>query len=222
MQQAIAVSENTELLLKGKRESDFRIDIIYSLMYDDDMGGIHPNRTIKMMDGDDLNSETSCILRKAGVLDTIRYFKTPESEIKSAIEQNIQSLVKLKENGQGMQGLPPIKDVYLFVYVVDPATENIKVNSYKNPNSQDIGDILRTDKQIIMCGFIVTYPTLFPGQKLPEGYPEEVYEWSFLSPLIESSLPEYKRMSAKFEAEELSKMFFIDFTDSNEYKQLNN
>lgn len=187
-------------------------------MYDNDMGGIHPNRTIKMTDTD--GSETSCTLRKAGLLDTIRYFKTPESEIKKAIEQNIQSLQKLKENGQGMQGLPPIKDVYLFIYVIDDETEDIKVNSYKNPNSQDIGDILRTDKRIIMCGFIVTYPTIFPGQTLPEGYPEEVYEWSFLSPLIEASLPEYKRMSARFEAEELSKMFFIDFTDSDEYKQL--
>lgn len=220
MQEAIAVNDLTELLLKGRRDDDFRIDIIYSLMYDNDMGGIHKNRTITMA-GEDGN-EVSCVLRKAGYLDTLRYYKTPGAGIKSAIEQNIQSLQKLKENGQGMGNLPPIKDVYLFIYVLGGEDGDIKVNSYKNPNSQDIGDILRTDKQIIMCGFIVTYPTVFPGQQLPEGYPEEVYEWSFMSPLIEANMPEYNKMSAKFEAEEMSKMFFIDFTNSDEYRKLQN
>lgn len=188
---------------------DPRIEMIYSLMFSDDMSGLHKDRKIILED--DKNGKVESVIRKAGFLDTLKYYKIQGDEIKNAIEQNITQIQALKANGQGMRGLPPIKDVWLFIFVVDEESGEIKVNTYMNPNSQDIGDVLRTNKQIIMAGFIITYNTAFEGQKLPEGYPTEVYEWSFISPLFEDNLKEYMEVTYEFEKEQMKEMFFIDF-----------
>jgi len=205
----IPVSEYTEKLL-ASRSDDFRIDMIHELMFGDDIGGIFPNRTVKMA-GKNEGETNDVLLRKASILDTYAYLKTGGDTMKMAIEQNIQNIARLRDNGEGMKdSLPPIKDVWLFVFIYDEG--EIKVNSYLNPNSQDIGDILRTDKMIVMTGFIITYPTVFPGQKLPEGYPDTVYEWTFISPIMEDHLPESSKVAAEFEANRMKKMFFLDFS----------
>lgn len=178
-------------------------------MFSDDMGGLHKDRKIILED--DKNGKIESVIRKAGFLDILKYYKIQGDEIKNAIEQNITQIQTLKANGQGMRGLPPIKNVWLFIFVVDEESGEIKVNTYMNPNSQDIGDVLRTNKQIIMAGFIITYNTAFEGQKLPEGYPTEVYEWSFISPLFEDNLKEYMDVTYEFEKEQMKEMFFIDF-----------
>ena len=211
------MSDNTEKIL-AKRLDDPRIDIIHSLMFDNDMGGLHKDRKIILED--DKNSKIESVIRKAGYLDTLKYYKIQGTEIKNAIEQNIGQIQNLKANGQGMKGLPPIKDVWLFIFVIDDQTSEIKVNTYMNPNSQDIGDILRTDKQIMMAGFIITYNTVFEGQKLPAGYPSEVYEWSFVSPLFESNLKEYMDVTREFEKQQMKEMFFIDFDKALDNKNI--
>lgn len=204
--EVIPVSEFTEKLLESRKD-DFRIDMIRELMFGDDIGGIFPERTIKMADNTDI------LLRKASLLDTYSYHKTSPDAIKHDIETNIQRLSALINNGQGVSNsLPPIKDVWMFVYVVDEKDE-IRVNTYKNPNSQDIGDVLRTEMPIVMVGFIVTYPTVFPGQPLPEGFPPEVYDWTFVSPIMADHYAEGQKVSAEFEADKLKKMFFLDFSE---------
>lgn len=206
----IPVSENTEKIL-AKRLDDPRIDIIHSMMFAEDICGLYPDR--KVILEDDSGNKTETVIRKAGYLDTLKYFKIQGEEIKNAIENNIQQIQSMKANGQGMKGLPPIKDVWLFIFVEDNC--EVKVNTYMNPNSQDIGDILRTDKQIIMAGFIITYNTVFENQQLPEGYPSEVYEWSFISPLFENNIKEYMDVTCEFEKEQMKEMFFIDFDKKN-------
>lgn len=208
--EGIPVSEYTEQLLKS-REDDLRIDMIRELMFGDDIGGMFPARTITLA-GEEGKEDVSVVLRKATRLDTYAYLKTPGDSIKAAIEQNIQNIARLRENGEGISnGVPPIKDVWLFVFIYD--NDEIKVNAYVNPNSQDIGDILRTDKFIVMAGFVLTYPTTFPGQQLPKGYPDQVYEWTFISPVMENNLPELLKVSAEFEADRMKKMFFLDFSN---------
>ena len=206
--QGIPVSEYTEKLL-ASRKDDFRIDMIHELMFGDDIGGIFPNRTVKMV-GKDENEVIDKVIRKASYLDSYAYLKTGADAMKMAIEHTISNIARLRDNGDGVKNtLPPIKDVWLFVFIYD--NDEIKVNTYSNPNSQDIGDILRTDKLIVMTGFVLTYPTVFPGQQLPEGYPDSVYEWTFISPIMEDHLPESSKCSVEFEAERMKKMFFLDF-----------
>ena len=206
----IPVSEHTEKLL-ASRKDDFRIDMIHDIMFGDDIGGLFPNRTIKMA-GEDGKDDVDVVICKASYLDTYAYLKSSVDSMKLSIEQNIQNISRLRENGEGISaGVPPIKDVWLFVFIYD--NDEIKVNSYINPNSQDIGEILRTDKMIVMTGFILTYPTAFPGQQLPEGYPDTVYEWTFISPIMEEHLAEASKCAIDFEAENMKKMFFLDFQE---------
>ena len=205
--EGIPVSQFTETLLKS-RTDDIRIDMIHELMFGDDIGGLFKERKVTLVDKDEKPVDT--VIRKAGYLDTLAYLKTPGDSIKTAIEQNVMNVAALRNNSEGLKNsLPPIKDVWLFVFFLE--NDEIKINTYANPNSADIGEIMRTDKQIIMTCFIIVYPTVFPGEKLPEGYPEEVYEWTFISPIIEDHLTEYSKLAAKFEAKRLEKMFFLDF-----------
>ena len=66
--QGIPVSEYTEKLL-ASRKDDFRIDMIHELMFGDDIGGIFPNRTVKMV-GKDENEVIDKVIRKASYLDS--------------------------------------------------------------------------------------------------------------------------------------------------------
>lgn len=207
--EGIPVSQFTEKFLES-RSDDFRVDMIRELMFGNDIGGIFKNRTITLVDND--NKPMDIVIRKACVLDTMMYLKTSGDSIKKDIESNIMRIATLRNNNEGIRGaLPPIKNVWLFVFTYDD--EDIKVNAYSNPNSQDIGDVLRTDKQIIMTGFVLEYPTVDEGMPLPEGFPPEVFEWTFISPIIEDHLVEYNKMAAAFEAKRLEKMFFLDFSE---------
>ena len=125
--QGIPVSEYTEKLL-ASRKDDFRIDMIHELMFGDDIGGIFPNRTVKMV-GKDENEIVDKVIRKASYLDSYAYLKTGADTMKMAIEQNISNIARLRDNGDGVKNdLPPIKDVWLFVFIYD--NDEIKVNTY--------------------------------------------------------------------------------------------
>lgn len=211
MENYIPVSNLTEKILSRRRD-DFRVEMMYDIMFDDNIGGMHPNRTVMLM-SDNNEKPTQITLDKAKFLDTYQYNKTNLDDMKRTIEENIGNILTMKRNGAGLNGMPPLKDVWLFVFAMD---ENAKIipNTYLNPNSQDIGDILRTDKPIIMCGFVLSHPTAFNGEKLPEGYPENVNEWIFISPVMEDHMEEYNRITEEIECDKLKHMFMLDFKES--------
>lgn len=205
----IPVSENTERLFRNRRD-DFRVDLIYDIMFDDNIGGLHANRTVTLTSDKEEEGSKQVVIAKAKYLDTYRYIKAGLNDMKKTIEENIQQIHSLKMNGAGIGGLPPIQDVWLFVFAKDDDYKIIP-NTYLNPNSQDIGDILRSNKDIIMCGFVLVHPTVFKGEKLPEGYPESVSEWIFVSPVMEDHMEEYNEISMELENQKLKEMFLLDF-----------
>lgn len=205
----ISVTENTQELL-ARRVDDFRIAMIYDVMYGDDFNGLYPDR--KFTFRNQKNEEKEVILRKARPLDSIQYEKVPSSAvIAQAIEGNLANLQSIKRNGT-VKGQMPIKDIWVIVITADKDGTNARINAYYNPDSSDCNDIIHSNRMIIIAGFIITYDThIDKSVPLPEGCPEEVNEYTFISPLDSTLLSEYNEFAKEQEAKMLENMFLIHF-----------
>ena len=205
------VTENTEKLLK-LRKDDYRVNLIHDVMFSDDIGGSHPERKFTVVNS--AKKEETYILRKAAEFDSLSYEKVSSVEdMKFIIENNIANIQRMKKNGT-LPGMLQVKDVWVMLFTTDKNGEDIQLNTYFNPDANDCGDILRTERNVVLVGFILTYPTKSPDGIVPEGMPEELYEFSFFSPLDQANLDEYKVIALKEEARNLQDMFLIKFDSS--------
>ncbi len=203
------ITENTEKIL-NLRKDDYRVSLIHDIMYSDDIGGSHPERKFTVTNSS--GKEETYILRKADIYDSLEYEKVPSVEnMKMTIEANIANIQRMKKNGAA-PGMLPIKNVWVMLFTTDKDGGDIQLNTYFNPDANDCGDILKTERNVVLVGFIITYPTKSsPNDVLPEGAPEELYEFVFISPLDEANLDEYRRISFEEEAKTLQDMFLIRF-----------
>lgn len=206
------ITENTEKIL-SLRKDDYRVSLIHDIMYGDDIGGSHPERKFIVTNAS--KKEETYFLRKADIYDSLAYEKVASVEdMKAVIEANISSLQRMKKNG-AMPGMLQVKDVWVMLFTTDKNGEDIQLNTYFNPDANDCGDILRTERNVVLVGFILTYPTkASPDAIVPEGTPDELYEFTFFSPLDQANLSEYERIALQEEAKNLQDMFLIKFDAS--------
>lgn len=212
----IAITPNTEAFIK-QRSDDMRLQFVYDIMYSDKLAGIHENRDVVIASEKEGEESETFHLRKASLLDGLQYLRVASpSYMKMSIEKNIANIQKLKMNYQGTEnGLPPIKDVWVFIFSINSDEDkdpDLRVNTYFNPNSQDCGDILRTDRTIIMASFVVSYKSMINKEDNNNiEFPDEIYEWTFMSPYTAENLDEFDELATKYEAENLEKMFMLKF-----------
>ena len=208
----VVITENTEKIL-NLRKDDYRVSLIHDIMYSDDISGSHPERKFTVTNSS--GKEETYVLRKANVYDSLAYEKVSSVELmKSVIESNIANIQRMKKNG-AMPGMLSIKNVWVMLFTTDKNGEDIQLNTYFNPDANDCSDILKTERNVVLVGFIITYPTrTSPEDVLPEGTPDELYEFTFLSPLDMANLAEYQKISLEEEAKSLQDMFLIKFDTS--------
>ncbi len=207
------VTQNTERLLRLRKDNDYRIGIVYDVMFDDNIGGCHPERKFTVVDH--AKNESVYILKKAAIYDGLTYEKIASFGLmKSTIENNILYLQNQKKNGT-MAGMMPIKDVWIMLFTTNNKDPEVHVNTYFNPDANDCNEIIKSDCNIVMACFIISYSTKTSSdQVLPTGMPDEVYEYAFYSPMDEGNLDEYLKISLKEEAKELENMFLVEFDTS--------
>ena len=207
------ITENTEKIL-SLRKDDYRISLIHDIMYSDDIGGSHPERKFTVTNSS--GKEETYVLRKASEYDSLAYDKVVSVEsMKSVIETNIANIQRLKKNGT-LPGMLPIKNVWVMLFTTNKDGEDIQLNTYFNPDANDCGDILKTERSVVLVGFIITYPTKVSADDVvPEGTPDELYEFTFLSPLDMANLAEYQQISLEEEAKSLQDMFLVKFDISH-------
>ena len=199
------VTNFTKKILESRAEDDFRIGFITDIMFGDDFGGSKPERKFEF-DGDNGKKET-IVLRKAQPMDTFQYIKLANFEdTVLTIENNIQNIQRMKRNGAGMNGMPPINNVWVIIFTIDE-NDNISMNSYLNPDANDCSDIIKSKKQICFTSFIIEYKL----DKPIEGIGSEVLEFTFMSPMDENNIEEYKELALKQEIKMLENTFFIKF-----------
>ena len=199
------VTNFTKKILESRAEDDFRIGFITDIMFGDDFGGSKPERKFEF-EGDNGKKET-IVLRKAQPMDTFQYIKLANFEdTVLTIENNIQNIQRMKRNGAGMNGMPPINNVWVIIFTIDE-NDNISMNSYLNPDANDCSDIIKSKKQICFTSFIIEYKF----DKPIEGIGSEVLEFTFMSPMDENNIEEYKELALKQEIKMLENTFFIKF-----------
>ncbi len=207
----IPVTDRTPFFLDQRSDDDFRLAFILDLMYGDTLPGQpEENGRFVEMVGEASPNPIKMEFRKAKLHDTIQYNRaTSITDMKVDIEKNISNIAKLKAVGAGLSGCPPIKNIWVVIYTQNPDGE-IHPNIYFNPSANDCGDILRTDKEIIMASIVITYE-IQPVDKNNGGVPDEIYEWIFVSPVEESIFDEIEGCLIKEEAELYEHMFNIEF-----------
>ena len=207
----IAITENTEKLL-NLRKDDYRIALISDILFSPDISGSHPERKFTVVNN--ANIEETHVLRKACVYDFLQYEKVPtSSEMKMGIENNITRLQRQKMNGASAPGTLPIGDVWVFLFTTDKEGGDLHLNTYFNPNSTDCSEIFKSERNIVLVGFVITYPV---GEDVPPEMemPKELMEFTFMSPLDSANLDEYRQISLEEESKVLQNMFLIKFDAS--------
>lgn len=199
------VTSFTQKILESRAKDDFRIGFITDIMFGDDFGGSKPERKFEF-EGDNGKKET-LVLRKARPMDSFQYLKLASYEdTVLTIENNIQNIQRLKRNGSGMQGMPPINNVWVIIFTIDE-NDNISMNSYLNPDANDCSDIIKSKKTICFTSFIIEYKL----EKEIENLGSEVLEFTFMSPMDENNINEYKELALQQEINMLENTFFIKF-----------
>ena len=206
------VTSFTQKILESRAKDDFRIGFITDIMFGDDFGGSKPERKFEF-EGDNGKKET-LVLRKARPMDSFQYLKLASyDDTVLTIENNIQNIQRLKRNGSGMQGMPPINNVWVIILTIDE-NDNISMNSYLNPDSNDCSDIIKSKKTICFTSFIIEYKL----EKEIENLGSEVLEFTFMSPMDENNINEYKELALQQEINMLENTFFIKF-DKNKIER---
>ena len=208
------VTKNTEALLNS-RIDDFRVCCAKDVMYSDDIGGTVKDRNFTLLDSKD--NQKTIHLRKAMIGDIFDYTYVSGSEFMAqTIEENIGNIQRMKKVGASMNGLPPIKDVWVFIFTVDKNGE-LYTDSFMNPDSRDCAAIIRGEREVIFAGFINTYD-LDPIHKARineingvKDVINETFQFTFISPMDATKLNEYAEISLEQEAKELEKAFMIHF-----------
>ena len=197
------VTSFTQKILESRAKDDFRIGFITDIMFGDDFGGSKPERKFEF-EGDNGKKET-LVLRKARPMDSFQYLKLASyDDTVLTIENNIQNIQRLKRNGSGMQGMPPINNVWVIIFTIDE-NDNISMNSYLNPDANDCSDIIKSKKTICFTSFIIEYKL----EKEIENLGSEVLEFTFMSPMDENNINEYKELALQQEINMLENTFFI-------------
>ena len=206
------VTSFTQKILESRAKDDFRIGFITDIMFGDDFGGSKPERKFEF-EGDNGKKET-LVLRKARPMDSFQYLKLASyDDTVLTIENNIQNIQRLKRNGSGMQGMPPINNVWVIILTIDE-NDNISMNSYLNPDANDCSDIIKSKKTICFTSFIIEYKL----EKEIENLGSEVLEFTFMSPMDENNINEYKELALQQEINMLENTFFIKF-DKNKIER---
>lgn len=206
------VTSFTQKILESRAKDDFRIGFITDIMFGDDFGGSKPERKFEF-EGDNGKKET-LVLRKARPMDSFQYLKLASyDDTVLTIENNIQNIQRLKRNGSGMQGMPPINNVWVIIFTIDE-NDNISMNSYLNPDANDCSDIIKSKKTICFTSFIIEYKL----EKEIENLGSEVLEFTFMSPMDENNINEYKELALQQEINMLENTFFIKF-DKNKIER---
>ena len=206
------VTSFTQKILESRAKDDFRIGFITDIMFGDDFGGSKPERKFEF-EGDNGKKET-LVLRKARPMDSFQYLKLASyDDTVLTIENNIQNVQRLKRNGSGMQGMPPINNVWVIIFTIDE-NDNISMNSYLNPDANDCSDIIKSKKTICFTSFIIEYKL----EKEIENLGSEVLEFTFMSPMDENNINEYKELALQQEINMLENTFFIKF-DKNKIER---
>lgn len=200
----IPVTDRTIMFLDQRADDDFRLAFMLDLMYGRVLPGQpEENGRFVEMIGDGDPNPVKIEFRQAKVNDMIQYSRaSSSSDMKIDIEKNISNIAKLKAVGAGLSGCPPIKNIWVVIYTQNTDGE-IHPNIYYNPNANDCGDILRTDKEIIMASIVITYDVT--------GTKDEIYEWIFVSPIEERILDEVEASLIREEAELFNHTFNIEF-----------
>jgi len=208
----IPVTDRTPIFLDQRSDDDFRLAFMLDLMYGDTLPGQpEENGRFVEMVGEANPNPIKMEFRKAKLNDTIQYTRASSiTDMKVDIEKNISNIAKLKAVGAGLSGCPPIKNIWVVIYTQNPDGE-IHPNIYFNPSANDCGDILRTDKEIIMASIVITYEIKPVVDENNGGIPDEIYEWIFVSPVEESIYDEIEGCLIKEEAELYNHMFNIEF-----------
>lgn len=209
--QRLCITENTEEILR-RRCDDYRIAFIVDTLFCDDFGGVYKDRTLNF--GSPNGERKSVKIEKASVYDTFEYEKVQgDGAMARTIEENLININRMKKNaaGQSGMGIGLPKYVVLFVWTCADDGTDISLNAYYDPSAEDVGDILRSKRQIIMSCFISAYSMKQQGVQYPAGFPDEGRVWTFLSPLDVDKLEEYKNIAKEIEARQLNSVFLIDF-----------
>lgn len=196
------VTTFTKSILESRVDDDFRIGFISDIMFGEDFGGSKPERKFEF-EGNNGKKET-IVLRKARPMDSFQYVKLANYEdTVLTIENNIQNIQRMKRNGTGVT---PINNVWVIIFTIDE-NDNISMNSYLNPDANDCSDIIKSKKQICFTSFIVEYKL----DKEIEGLGSDILEFTFMSPMDENNIEEYKELALNQEIKNLENTFFIKF-----------
>ena len=196
------VTTFTKSILESRVDDDFRIGFISDIMFGEDFGGSKPERKFEF-EGNNGKKET-IVLRKARPMDSFQYVKLANYEdTVLTIENNIKNIQRMKRNGTGVT---PINNVWVIIFTIDE-NDNISMNSYLNPDANDCSDIIKSKKQICFTSFIVEYKL----DKEIEGLGSDILEFTFMSPMDENNIEEYKELALNQEIKNLENTFFIKF-----------